>query len=88
MKKISEDQFCAGWMGGLEYDLWRAVLQFPEPYECGFGSIKEEDVVELKDLAEGLQEWAVWDDGDMHERLIPLADWRRIFAANETAAHV
>jgi len=84
MREISEDHYCAGWMGGLEYSLWQAVLQHPQPYEFGFGPIAEENVAELKDLAEELQEWAVWDD-ETREKLIPLEDWRQIFTAHETA---
>lgn len=83
MREISEDHFCAGWMGGLEYDLWQAVLQYPQPYEFGFGPIEEENVAELKDLAEELQEWAFWDDGT-GEKLIPLEEWKQIFAARES----
>ena len=85
MSEISEDHYCAGWLSGLEYSLWQAVLQYPQPYEFGFGPIEEENVAELKDLAEELQEWAVWDDGELSEKLIPLADWQRIFTAHEMA---
>ncbi len=85
MRDISEDHYCAGWMSGLEYSLWQAVLQYPRPYEFGLGPIEEENVLELKDLAEELQEWAVWG-GETGEKLIPLEDWRRIFAAHEMAS--
>lgn len=27
MREISEDSWCAGWMSGLEYELWEAVLE-------------------------------------------------------------
>jgi len=85
MREISEDHYCAGWTSGLEYSLWQAVLQYPQPYEFGLGPIEEEKVVELKDLAEELQEWADWDD-QAGEKLIPLKDWRQIFAARKAAS--
>jgi len=50
MREISEDHYCAGWTSGLEYSLWQAVLQYPQPYEFGLSPIEEEKVVELKDL--------------------------------------
>ena len=85
MREISQDHFLAGWMMGLEYDLWRAVLQYPKPYESSFIPIEEEDVAELKDLAEELQEWGIREGGDARERLIPLAEWKQMFATHEAA---
>ena len=86
MREISQEHYCAGWLIGLEYHLWKAVLQYPQPYEALLGPIDEESVAELKDLAEELQEWATRDD-ETREKLIPLADWQRIFAAHEKATH-
>ncbi len=86
MREISQEYFCAGWMIGLEYELWRAVLRYPQPSEALLGFIEQEEVAELKDLAEELQEWVFRGDDDAREKLIPLADWQRIFADHETAA--
>lgn len=83
MREVSEAHYFAGWSIGLEYRLWRAVLQHPQPYEAVFGPIPAEQVDELKDLAEELQEWAVWTDDEAREKLIPLADWQRFFVAHE-----
>lgn len=83
MREISEEHYCAGWLDGLEYRLWQAVLQYPEPYEFGFGPIANEQVEELRDLAEELQEWGFWADEEMREQLIPLAEWQQIFHTRE-----
>lgn len=83
MREISQDCFFAGWMIGLEYSLWQAVLQYPRPYEFGILPIEVEHVAELKDLAEELQEWAIWDEGEIREKLIPLSDWKQIFSSHE-----
>ncbi|HKQ92323.1 MAG TPA: hypothetical protein VJZ77_16820 [Blastocatellia bacterium] len=86
MEEVSEDHYCAGWLNGLEYRLWQAALQYPQPYKFGVEAIEEKKVEELKGLAEELQEWAVWDDQAGEEKLIPLKDWKRIFAASKTAS--
>ncbi|MDQ3011357.1 MAG: hypothetical protein M3X11_11715 [Acidobacteriota bacterium] len=52
MREISQEYFCAGWMIGLEYELWRAVLRYPQPSEALLGFIEQEEVAELKDLAD------------------------------------
>lgn len=85
MRKVSREYFFAGWMIGLEYELWRAVLRYPQSSEGLLRFIEEEDIAELKDLAEELQEWAHWGEGEVREKLIPLADWQRIFADHEMA---
>lgn len=87
MREISEDCYFAGWRIGLEYCLWRAVLQYPQPFDFGMGFIPTEQVEELKDLAEELQEWALWTDGEVREKLIPLAEWQQHFHAREHPAN-
>lgn len=78
MSDISEDHYCAGWLIGLEYTLWRAVMRHPESYVFGFRPIETEQVAELKALAEELKGWVVWDD-DIGEKFIPIDEWLPMF---------
>jgi hypothetical protein len=87
MSEISEEHYCAGWLDGLEHRLWQAVLQYPEPYEFGFGPVANEQVEELRALAEELQEWGIWADEAKQEKLISLAEWQQIFHACEHPAY-
>jgi hypothetical protein len=77
MREISETQYCARWTSGLEYSLWQAVLQYPQPYEFGFGPIEKENVGELKDLADELQEWMIWEDQSGEKLNRNKQDWDR-----------
>jgi hypothetical protein len=72
MSDISEDHYAAGWMSGLQYDLWQMLRGGPRYY--GMGSVSEADVTELRRLSEDA---GGWHDGN---RLVPLDEWRREFA--------
>ena len=49
MSAISEERWCAGWLGGLEYDLWDAVVGKSESV-CS-----SEEIEQLKYLSEKLR---------------------------------
>ena len=70
MGDISEDHYCAGWMSGLQNDLWDAVQRLPEPTNYGMGTIAVERLEKLKAVSDLLGEWF---DGD---NFIPLSTWR------------
>ena len=69
MSGISEGYYCAGWMSGLEYDLWQA----PEDMDYGIGWITKRQSDLLKLLSEECIGWIAWVDGEL--RYVPMAVW-------------
>ncbi len=56
MSQISEEQWCAGWLGGREYILWDAVVG-REKAACS-----SEEIEQLKYLSEKCGGWIIWDE--------------------------
>lgn len=78
MSNISEEGWAAGWMDGLEYELWHMVLHGPAQY--GFKFIDEQTIQQLKYLSEQANGWIVFDD-TTEESAVSLSDWERMFIA-------
>ena len=77
MAGISEFCWCAGWMSGLEFDLWDAVEKGGKPYgqEC----VTERQARLLRDLADECDGW--WVRTVDHEpAFIHLDEWRQRLA--------
>ena len=45
MSELSEEAYFAGWMEGLEYALWKAVVE--NPFNYGFLQLTEQHIAEL-----------------------------------------
>jgi hypothetical protein len=60
MSELSEDAYCAGWMSGLEYALWRVVIEGPRRY--GFLDIDAAHIEHLRKLSQQCRGWIVFDD--------------------------
>ncbi len=75
MSDISERCYYAGWMQHLEYHLWYAVLHGPMRY--GQDHITQEDITELKELANSCQSWIIFEE---EERAIDLDQWIDVYA--------
>lgn len=73
MEDISEDVFAAGWMQGLEYDLWGMVRGYRNRH-YGMSSITDEQVAKLALLAQQSGGW--WQCGEF----VPLNAWRKEYA--------
>ncbi len=76
MSDLSEVAYCAGWMRGLEYALWQAVLLGPRRY--GRLQITAEHIERLKSLSEAAGGWIVFDDAQ-EEILVTHAQWKQLF---------
>jgi len=68
---LSEEAYCAGWMDGLEFDLWSAVLNGPIKY--GHLQITPEHINQLKRLAHECGGW-IYFDGKTEETFISTED--------------
>ena len=80
MSEISEEAFCAGWMSGLEYDLWRIVVAGSGTY--GWFALDGAIIAELRALSDACGGWIVFDD-QTEETFVPREEWNQRFRANE-----
>jgi ribosomal protein S18 acetylase RimI-like enzyme len=82
MSDISEDQYCAGWLTGLEYDLW-ALLQSSDAERVGaFSSTHPRDIRRLRELSAVTNGWIVWaDHADPDLQHMPLEQWEAHYSA-------
>jgi hypothetical protein len=56
---ISEDRYCAAWMAGVEFDLFKQINGQPSGrYDSGY----EQAIDRLRQVSELLDEWPIWDD--------------------------
>ena len=76
MSLISERCYRAGWMKGLEYALWNAVLHGERNY--GHDSITLKDIENLKLLSSKAKSWIYFND-DFEESAIDLNSWKEKF---------
>ena len=71
MGEISEARWCAGWLAGLEYRLWRVATGETQLWP-------NDDAGVLRVLSELSGYWVVWGrDGVVS---VPLAEWRERYA--------
>lgn len=76
MSDISERCYYAGWMQGLEYVLWDAVLHGERKY--GHDTISQKDIEILKELSNATNAWVIFDD-ETEETVIDLNAWEQKF---------
>ena len=66
MSDWSEDQWCAGWLVGLEHRLWEAIW--------GPGACADDSLEEIRAIAELTGAWAVWND-ELGTAIVRLDDF-------------
>ena len=81
MAGLSEEHWCAGWLSGLEYSLWRVreCEAHPVPDSVagfGMGKITDRQRDLLRLLSDEAGGWWVWPEDADEQQFIPLADWR------------
>ena len=70
MSAISEDCYCAGWIGNCEYDIWQA-LQHEDPWAPNRPMCPR--LLRLcQKLSTELDGWIYWVDGP---QFAPMAHW-------------
>lgn len=84
MSEISEDHYCAGWLIGLEFRLWRIVLGGPPKF--GFDDVSPERIADLERLSKKCGGWIVWSEG-CGEVFVPMDEWQRMYAAEKGPAN-
>jgi hypothetical protein len=73
MSSMSEQAWSAGWMHGLEYELWKAVKS--PPYKVGRLQLTSTQCDRLTQLSEKCEGWIAFDD-EHEEAFVPHAQWR------------
>ena len=76
MSTLSEQAWYAGWMDGLEFALWDAVVNGPREY--GRLEINDAHIAELRYLADAAGGWIILD-GDEGETFVPRKEWNQRF---------
>ena len=89
MSEISEECYCAGWEGGLEFSLWSLIT---DDLESGFGQCDRGDIQShldmIKLLSDRLGGWWIWnpdDDCDWAKvnTWVPLEEWKVTYAKHK-----
>ncbi len=77
MRRLSEENWCAGWLMGLEYTLWDWVVRWRNHAELisEFERANQADIEALSWLAEQAGGWWQWDEASKEPQFVPLAEW-------------
>jgi hypothetical protein len=76
MSDISEECYYAGWMTGLEYNLWDAIVNGEKKY--GHGQITQDYIVQLIQISKNCNSWIYFDD-ETEETAVDFDKWQNIF---------
>ncbi|MDA0195468.1 MAG: hypothetical protein O2887_16770 [Bacteroidetes bacterium] len=79
ISEISEDYFAAGWLNGIEFDLWRLISTGNLPEYHSVVTLDEDlDIIEgLRLLSNITNTWAIWDDTVGDAVPIELGEWKQ-----------
>jgi hypothetical protein len=95
MRDLSEAMWCAGWCSGLEFSLWRDVLDGGIEHQTNaevFASrLSKPEAVKLRGLARRAGGWWMWWKDPKGcsgvqatgEVFVPMREWKKIYAENE-----
>ena len=75
MSLLSEAGYHAGWMAGLEFELWRAVIE--GPFRYGQLDLTGKHVERLKYLSDACGGCIVFDSA-REETFVPIRHWNDI----------
>ncbi len=76
MSQISENCYCAGWIEGNEYGIWKALKSGIQKY--GQYAIDTDLLEECGRLSAELHGWVIWVD-DRDDPYMPTQDWGMYF---------
>ena len=78
MSCLSEAGYHAGWMDGLEFDLWCGVVE--GPFRYGQLDLTVDHIAQLQHLSGACGGWIAFDD-EKEETFVPIDRWRNIYRA-------
>jgi hypothetical protein len=76
MSDYSEERWCAGWLTGLEFILWKTLADFPD----------DPNLAPIKQLSDRCGGWIVWNDETDRNDFLPMGQWLEIFGRSRYAA--
>jgi hypothetical protein len=79
MSSLSETAWYAGWMEGLEFELWRAIID--GPFRYGRLELTTTHIARLRGLSESCGGWILFDD-ELEEAFVPTDRWKSIYLAH------
>lgn len=82
MSEISEDAYCAGWIGDNEYNIWNAIT-LSQPVSC-YRFFNPRLLRRCKKLSDEIGGWICWIMGD--PQFVPMAQWLAMVEAKRKAA--
>ncbi len=90
MEEISQEHWSAGWLLGLEYDLWsfvglwRTGLLAKRGSKFGMFELENKTLTDLSELSERAGGWWKWfDDEQPGAYFVPMQEWLAIFSERE-----
>ncbi len=81
MRNISEENYCAGWLNGLEKDLWGYAFLGYTSDSFALASVRPIDIEHLRVLARATDSWWIWDDTLIKNICITFAEASKMFGA-------
>lgn len=76
ISSLSEEAYCASWMHGVEFALWRRVSEGPGRY--GRLDITNEHIQKLRGVARKCGGWVFWHPTTC-ETFVPLREWMDMY---------
>lgn len=76
IEDLSEEAYCASWMQGVEFALWRRLSEGPGRY--GQLDVTDEHIRNLRRLAEACGGWVYWNP-TTYETFVPLKEWEDMY---------
>jgi hypothetical protein len=86
VETVSENTWCAGWYGEIEFHLWGATELLQEGYDNFYGRSTANVVLNLSNLAEG---WWHWPEGvEGGPQFYSLSEWLPLYGEWKTPARM
>ena len=81
MRHLSDENWCAGWLIGLEFMLWDWVLRLRSgaDHTLEFERASAPDIEVLSWLAEQAEGWWHWKTGSKEPEFVPFNEWMEIY---------
>ncbi len=79
MSDLSEEYWCAGWLSGLEKDLWERAFLGKHNEDFGNRPIDLGDLEKLRSIARNTNSWWIWDDKLIDQRCITFEEACQMF---------
>ena len=81
MRHLSEENWAAGWLIGLEFTLWDWVLHLRSraDHTSEFERANAPDIEVLSWLADEAGGWWHWDEGSREPEFVPFNEWMEIY---------